>query len=62
MIRTVLLCCLVAFASAAHEVKTETISYRDGELVLNGYLATPATLTGNVPGVLVVHDWYGCWG
>ena len=63
MIRTILLCCLVAVAAtlhAAHEVKTETVTYQDGDTTLKGFLAVPATLAGNAPGVLVVHDWYGC--
>jgi dienelactone hydrolase len=47
---------LSATASAA--VKTEVIEYRDGDTVLEGYLAyDPAA--GVRPGVLVVHQWMG---
>jgi dienelactone hydrolase len=63
MIRTALLCFLFMLTvtlHAAHEVRTETVTYQDGDVTLKGFLATPATLAGNAPGVLVVHDWYGC--
>lgn len=61
MIRTLL--CLIAMTltlHAAHEVKTETITYKDGDVTCKGFLASPAGLVGIAPGVLVVHDWYGC--
>jgi dienelactone hydrolase len=63
MIRPVLLSCLFALTAvlhAAQEVKTETITYQDGDVTCKGFLAVPATLVGNAPGVLVTHDWYGC--
>ena len=72
MIRTLLLCSLLAFlsviltvttvtfTSAAEEVTTQTVTYQDGAVTLKGYLATPGTLVGQAPGVLVAHDWYGC--
>lgn len=63
MNRLALLCCLVALTvslHAAHEVKSETVTYRDGDVTLKGFLASPASLVGIAPGVLVVHDWYGC--
>lgn len=63
MIRTALLCCLVALATtlhAAHEVKSDTVTYQDGDVTLKGFLAVPADLVGTAPGVLVAHDWFGC--
>ncbi len=63
MIRTTLLCCLLAcvsLLSAAHEVKADFVTYQDGDLTLKGFLAAPAALAGTAPGVLVVHDWFGC--
>jgi dienelactone hydrolase len=63
MIRLSMFCCLIALMAtmhAAQEVKSETITYRDGDVTLKGFLAVPATLAGKAPGVLVVHDWYGC--
>lgn len=50
----------VTTLSAAEDVKTQTITYQDGAVTLKGYLATPGTLVGQAPGVLVAHDWYGC--
>jgi dienelactone hydrolase len=58
-----LACCLLTLAgplSAAHEVKTDTVTYQDGDVTLSGFLAVPADLVGKAPGVLVAHDWYGC--
>ena len=46
----------VAFA---YEVRTQTIDYKAKDVVLEGYLAVPQGVEGKVPGVLVVHDWYG---
>lgn len=61
MIRTLLcLLALTATLHAAHEVTTETITYQDGDVTLKGFLAAPGKLAGKAPGVLVVHDWYGC--
>lgn len=62
MIRSALLCWLLALTVglSAAEVKTETITYQDGDVTCKGFLAVPATLVGKAPGVLVVHDWYGC--
>jgi dienelactone hydrolase len=55
---------------AQAEVKTETVEYKDGDTVLEGYLAYPASLSdyaeasdaaavGKRPGVLIVHEWTG---
>jgi len=41
------------------QVKVETVEYREGETVLQGYLAYDASRTGKRPAVLVVHDWMG---
>lgn len=63
MTRIALFCCLIALATtatAAHEVKTDVIIYKDGDVTLKGYRAIPADLVGTAPGVLVAHDWYGC--
>jgi dienelactone hydrolase len=40
-------------------MKTQDITYRDGDLTLNGFLAYDETLTGTRPGVLVVHEAWG---
>ncbi len=46
-------------APAEAHVKTERVEYRDGETVLEGYLARDAHLKAPAPGVLVVHEWKG---
>jgi dienelactone hydrolase len=48
---------LVQPASAA--LHTETIEYKHGDVVLEGYLAYDDAVTGKRPGVLVVHEWTG---
>jgi dienelactone hydrolase len=42
------------------EVKTETVEYRQGDTVLQGYLAYDTAVKGPRPGVLLIHDWMGC--
>lgn len=44
-------------ASAA--IKTETFDYKDGETVLEGFIAYDDAAKGKLPGVLIVHDWMG---
>lgn len=51
-----LLPCVPASALALH---TETVEYRHGGTVLEGYLAYDDTVEGKRPGVLVVHEWWG---
>ena len=46
-------------AAASAEVKSSTVEYRDGDIVLEGYLAWDDALKGPRPGVLVVHQWMG---
>jgi dienelactone hydrolase len=48
---------LPLFAEAA--VKTKVIEYKQGDTVLEGYLAWDDAQSGPRPGVLVVHDWWG---
>jgi dienelactone hydrolase len=50
---------LAAAGSALSQVKTETVEYRQGDVVLQGYLSYDASIKGKRPGVLVVHDWRG---
>ncbi len=40
-------------------IHTETVEYKDGTAVLEGYLAYDDALQGKRPGILVVHDWTG---
>ncbi|HOX24132.1 MAG TPA: dienelactone hydrolase family protein [Candidatus Krumholzibacteria bacterium] len=49
---------LAASASTA-AIVTETVEYRHGDVVLEGYLAWDDAIAGARPGVLVVHQWLG---
>jgi dienelactone hydrolase len=40
-------------------VSGERVEYRDGEALLEGYVAYDPSLEGKRPGVLVIHDWMG---
>src|SRR5262245_12860898 len=47
-----------ALAPAEEDVKTGAVEYREGETVLEGWLAAPAG-DAKRPGVLVFHAWRG---
>ncbi|HRI89658.1 MAG TPA: dienelactone hydrolase family protein [Candidatus Hydrogenedentes bacterium] len=48
------------FALAAQgAIKNELIEYKDGDLVLEGYIAYDDASTEKRPGVLIVHSWTG---
>ncbi len=49
---------LLSAVAVAGEVATQVVDYRLGEVALRGYQATPVGAAG-VPGVLVVHEWWG---
>lgn len=51
----VLLCAVAADA----EIRTEVVEYRQGDAVLEGYLAYDDAIQGKRPGILVVHEWWG---
>jgi len=40
-------------------VVEKTVTYKQGNTVLEGYLAAPDHVTGKVPAVLVAHEWMG---
>lgn len=50
---------LLCAVNAGAELHTESVEYRDGETILEGYLAYDAAVIGKRPGVLVVHEWWG---
>jgi dienelactone hydrolase len=45
--------------SAQAEIVTRTVEYKQGDTVLEGYLAYDTAGPAKKPGVLVVHDWKG---
>jgi dienelactone hydrolase len=51
------LLCLAVSAEAA--VKTKVVEYKQGETVLEGYLAWDDTRSATRPGILIVHEWTG---
>lgn len=52
---------LLAFTLAPLDAKvvTKSISYKDGDVDLEGHLAWDDAVAGKRPGVLVVHEWWG---
>jgi dienelactone hydrolase len=53
-----LACSLATLASAA-DVKTRVVDYKQGDTVLQGFIAWDDSAQGRRPGVLVVHEWWG---
>ena len=45
--------------TAGAQIHTESIEYRQGDTVLEGYLAYDSALKGKRLGVLIVHQWKG---
>ncbi len=46
-------------ADAWAEVKSKTITYKDGGVTLKGMMAWDDAKSGKRPGVLVIHEWWG---
>jgi len=46
-------------ARASAALHAEAVEYRDGEVILEGYVAYDDAMQGARPGVLVVHEWMG---
>jgi dienelactone hydrolase len=40
-------------------IHTETVEYKQGDATLEGFLAYDDSISGQRPGVLVVHQWFG---
>jgi dienelactone hydrolase len=49
----------LAMTSARAEIVTKTVEYKQGDTVLEGFLAYDTAGAARKPGVLVVHDWLG---
>jgi len=47
----------ITIAQAA--IKTKAVAYKQGDMVLEGFLAWDDAQQGKRPGVLVVHEWDG---
>ncbi|HVI96850.1 MAG TPA: dienelactone hydrolase family protein [Anaeromyxobacter sp.] len=49
-----------AVATAAHaKIQTKNVEYKQGDTVLQGFLAWDDAAKGKRPGVLIVHEWWG---
>lgn len=60
MKKNIFLFLLLFFPIAAHAaIQTQTVEYKEGETVLEGFIAYDDQLEGRAPGVLVVHEWMG---
>ncbi len=55
----VLVTFLAGASAASARVRTASVQYREGQTVLQGYVAYDDAVKGKRPGVLVVHDWLG---
>ena len=50
---------LLTSAHTLAAIQTKVVEYKDGDTVLEGYLAYDDAIQGKRPGVLVVHEWNG---
>jgi dienelactone hydrolase len=50
---------VAAAISAQAKIVTQTVEYKQGDTTLEGYLAYDDAISGQRPGVLVVHQWLG---
>ena len=58
MLRILFLLLLIQIPLIA-KIKTETIEYKDGDVILKGFLAYNTNSTAKSPAVLIVHEWWG---
>lgn len=49
----------LVFVASVHAIETESVTYSDGEVTLEGYRAYPENMKGPQPGVLIIHQWKG---
>jgi dienelactone hydrolase len=50
---------ILGAAAPAQELATQVIEYKQGDVVLEGFIAYPKDAKGRLPGVLVCHQWMG---
>lgn len=55
----VLAALFLATVNALSQFKLEPVEYKQGEAVLDGYIAYDAGAKGMRPGIVIVHDWMG---
>lgn len=59
LLRLITVLALGCALPAGAQIHTELVEYKQGDTVLQGYLAYDSALAGKRPGVLVVHQWKG---
>jgi len=59
MIKYFLMLLFILVIKTAAQIHTEYVDYKEGEVVLQGYLAYDESIKEKLPGILVVHEWYG---
>lgn len=50
---------IMSFQAASAAIQSKMVEYKDGDVVLEGYLVYDDAVQGKRPGVLVVHEWMG---
>jgi dienelactone hydrolase len=58
-ISIILILVMILASTANAKVVGRSVSYSQGGTALEGYLAYDDAISGKVPGVLVVHEWWG---
>jgi dienelactone hydrolase len=56
------LACLAVASSARGDLVTKTVEYRQGDTILEGYLAYDSAGPSRKPGVVIYHQWMGVTG
>lgn len=51
---------LTSIGAMASNIKVQKVSYNADGVMLNGYVAYDESISGLLPVVLVVHEWWGC--
>jgi len=55
----ILLAMFIWAPHAVAKIKSELVTYKEGETILEGFLTYDGSIVGPRPAVLVVHDWMG---
>jgi dienelactone hydrolase len=59
MLAATALSLIVIATAATAEIRTNEIEYKQGDTVLQGFIAWDDAKSGKRPGVLVIHEWWG---
>jgi dienelactone hydrolase len=56
---TLIFLIMTSILTSRATIHTETVEYKQGDATLEGFLAYDDSISGERPGVLVVHQWFG---